>query len=781
MNIALPHAATSRRLRLRVRGVVQGVGFRPYAHGLATKLALNGFVRNDPDGVWIEVEGIAAREFVKSLSESPPPLARIESIEVEDAPSRGESGFSIEASRPGRASTRIGPDAAICAACLDDLFNPASRFYRYPLVNCTHCGPRYSLTRALPYDRAQTSMAPFPMCEDCARDYMDPTNRRFHAEPIACPRCGPRLSHEIGDIAEKLRRGGIVALKGLGGFHLLCDARNEAAVAELRRRKGRDAKPFAVMVADLAGAERLAELRDAERALLSHRTRPIVLALGLGRLVPSVAPRLGQVGLMLAYTPLQALVLDALGDAVLVATSANVGGEPLVADDNDARRRLAGIADLVVTHDRAIVVRSDDSVMRVIDGAPVFLRRSRGFVPEPIELAEDGPCTLAAGADLKNTITLTRGREAFVSQHIGDLDDRETIRFRDETIRHLCSILEILPERVVCDLHPDFVSTRLAEAAGLPLLRVQHHVAHVAAVVAEHRLGPVLGVALDGHGHGADGGAWGGELIVLTRARWQRVGSLAPLLLPGGDRAAREPWRMGLAMLFRNNQLEEAARLFPDTPQASALARRLAAVIPAQAGIQTATRDPPVSAVGRPWIPAFAGMTSWGGQGGAVAGNGPTTTSLGRLFDAAAALAGVCLEQRYEGQAAMEFEALVRTPRAVAGGWRIDDGRLDLAPLLAMRLRGRDAAEAFHGTLIAGLAEWIAEAADARGLKNIALGGGCLMNAVLSEGLCAALRAHGLNPYLPRALPANDGAISFGQAAFAFAGAAFEKEDASCV
>jgi hydrogenase maturation protein HypF len=743
MNIVLPHAETHRRLRLRVRGVVQGVGFRPYAHGLASRLALSGFVRNDPDGVWIEVEGLAAQRFLDCLNDAPPPLARIEAIEVEDAPPRGDSGFSIEESRPGRASTRIGPDAAICEACLDDLFDPASRFHRYPLVNCTHCGPRYSLTRALPYDRARTSMAPFPLCRECARDYADPSNRRFHAEPIACSRCGPSLSHEIADIARVIRGGGVVALKGLGGFHLICDARDESAVAGLRRRKGRDAKPFAVMVADIASAERIAELTTAERELLSHRARPIVLVRSRDALAPSVAPRLSRVGVMLAYTPLHALVLDALDDPVLVATSANVGGEPLVADNDDAHKRLAGIADLIVTHDRAIVTRSDDSVMRVVEGAPAFLRRSRGFVPEPIELPQDGPPTLAAGSDLKNTITLTRGREAFVSQHIGDLDDRETIRFREETIRHLGSILEIRPERVVCDLHPDFVSTRLAEALGLPLLRAQHHVAHVAAVVAEHRLGPALGVALDGHGHGADGGAWGGELIALDRARWERVGSLAPLMLPGGDRAAREPWRMALAMLARNGQLEETARLFPDVANARDLERRLVA--------------------------------------GARA---PLTSSLGRLFDAAAALAGACLDQRYEGQAAMEFEALVRRPRVVENGWRIDDGRLDLAPLMAalvrQRVRGREAAEAFHGTLIAGLSEWIARAAEARGLKHVALGGGCLMNAVLAEGLCAALRARGLDPYLPRALPANDGSISFGQVAFAFAGARFEKDDATC-
>lgn len=738
MSLATPIANPAERLRLRVRGVVQGVGFRPYAHRLAASLSLGGFVRNDPDGVWIEVEGRAARTFCDRLAQAPPPLARIESIEVEPAPPRGEAAFRIEASRPGKATTRIGADAAICEACLDDLFNPASRFHRYPLVNCTHCGPRYSLTRALPYDRVNTSMAPFPMCRECERDYNDPANRRFHAEPVACGRCGPKLSHTISEIARVIEAGGIVALKGLGGFHLICDAGKETAVAELRRRKARDAKPFAVVVADLAGAEAVAELDVAERGLLAHRTRPIVLVKSRGALAPSIAPGLAHLGLMLAYTPLHALVLDALPGAALVATSANVGGEPLVASDDDARRRLAGIADLIVTHAREIVARSDDSVMRIVDGAPAFLRRSRGFVPEPIELPCDGPATLAAGADLKNTFTLTRGREAFVSPHIGDLDDRETVRFRAETIAHLRVILDVKPERVVVDLHPDFLSTRLAAQMGLPIARAQHHVAHVAAVAAEHRLGPVLGVALDGHGHGADGGAWGGELLVVEGACWERVGSLRPLGLPGGDRAAREPWRMGLAMLARIGRLDEAERLFPDVAQAGALGRRLLA----DASI-------------------------------------PTTSSLGRLFDAAAALAGVCAHQRYEGQAAMELEALVGAPLAVSGGWRIADGQLDFAPLfeqlVAGKARGRDFAEGFHGGLIAGLSAWIVDAAAKRGLRDIALGGGCLMNKTLAEGLGERLRDAGLTPWLPRALPANDGGLSFGQAALAFAGLGFEE------
>ena len=746
MTAPRPLASDHKRLRLRVRGAVQGVGFRPHAYGLASRLGLSGFVRNDAEGVLIEIEGAGADQFVHALRLAPPPLARIDSLDLAELPLSGGSGFAIAATAAGPSLTRIGADVAVCDECLAELFDPASRFYRYPLVNCTHCGPRYTLTRALPYDRAQTSMAPFAMCPDCARDYADPSNRRFHAEPIACRECGPKLYAEIADVAACLRSGGIVALKGLGGYHLLCDAHDEAAVARLRRLKAREAKPFAVMVVNSASAARVAEIGEAERALLESRPRPIVLARSRGVLAPSVAPGLAEVGLMLAYTPLHWLVLhalagepdfaawrDAANDLAIVATSANLGGEPLIADDDEARRRLAPIADLIVGHAREIVVRADDSVMRVLDGAPAFIRRARGFVPEPIDLGAEGPSVLAAGADLKNTITLTRGREAFVSQHVGDLDDRDTIRFRDETIAHLKRMLAIEPEIAACDLHPDFQSTRAAEATGLPVARVQHHLAHVAAVAAEHALaGGVLGVALDGQGYGTDGAPWGGELIALDGADWQRVGWLEPLALPGGDVAAREPWRMGVAALARLGRLDAAARLMPGAPQAGRLAARFA-------------------------------------SGAAF----PLTTSLGRVFDAAAALAGVRLVQHYEGQAAMELEALVARPRAGAGLWRIADGRLDLTPLFATlideSLRGREAAELFHGTLIAALDAWIAAAAAALGLARIALGGGCLMNRVLADGLAAALRARGLAVFLPRAAPANDGGVSLGQAAFAHA------------
>ncbi len=737
---AAQHDREPLRLRLRVRGAVQGVGFRPFAYGLATRLDLAGFVRNGPDGVVVEIEGLRAGEFVERLRGAPPPLARIDAIEVEPLAPRGEAGFAIAPSESGLARTRIVPDAAVCEACLDDLFDPASRFHLYPFVTCTHCGPRFTLTRKLPYDRPQTSMAAFAMCEACARDYASPGDRRFHAEPIGCPECGPRLSHSIDAIVAAIRAGQIVALKGVGGFHLMCDAANERAVAELRRRKAREAKPFAVMVANLASLGRIAAPTAAERRLLSQPAVPIVLMASRGALAPSIAPGLTRIGVVLPYAPLHHLIFHAAAgsprgraarraanDLMLVATSANPGGEPLVISDEEAHQKLAGIADLIVTHDRAIVTRADDSVMAVVDGAPCFLRRARGFVPEPIDLGGDGPSVLAVGAHLKATVTVTRGREAFVSQHIGSLDNAATVRFHAETIRHLLDILDVAPEAVACDLHPDFHSTRFAEESGLPVVRVQHHAAHVAAVAAEHAVaGSILGVALDGHGHGDDGAAWGGEIMLVEGAAWRRLGHLSPLALPGGDRAARSPWRMGIAALAALERLDRARELFSGIPAAAELARLL--------------------------------------RNGYVV---PMTTSAGRLFDAAAALLGVRLEQRYEAQAAAELEALVRLPRALAGGYRIAGGVLDLRQLLAALcepgLPPREGAELFHGTLAAGLADWIAGFAEARGDRRVALGGGCMLNRVLTESLCDRLRARGLVPLLARAVPPNDGGLSLGQ------------------
>lgn len=733
--------ATDARLRVRVTGSVQGVGFRPFVHGLAHKFALHGFVRNDACGVLLEVEGARIEEFVEALRRGPPPLARIDDIRLEPIALRRERGFSIEPSRGGKTRTRITADATVCDACLDDLFDPASRFHLYPFVNCTHCGPRYTLTRRLPYDRPQTSMASFAMCEDCERDYHDPADRRFHAQPIACPKCGPKLDRSIADIVATICSGGIVALKGVGGFHLLCDARDERAVAELRRRKGRDAKPFAVMVANVASAARIGAPSADDVALLQSIARPIVVVdKGEDDLAPSVAPGLIRIGVVLPYAPVHHLLFHAAAGSpegaswrsepqefALVATSANPGGEPLITDDAEARAKLAKIADLIVGHDRAIVARADDSVMTMIAVAPAFLRRARGFVPEPIELSDDGPDTLALGAHLKTTVAVTRGREAFVSTHIGSLDDRATIAFYEETIRRMLDILDVRPEIVACDLHPDLVSTRFAEASGLPVFRIQHHAAHIAAIAAEREIeGPTLGAALDGYGYGDDAGAWGGELMLVDKGAWRRLGHLSPLPLPGGDRAAREPWRMGVAALARLGRSADVTARFPHIEMAEQTARLATSRSVAQ------------------------------------------TTSLGRMFDAAAALAGARFAQAYEGQAAMELEALCRSPRLLAGGFSIEDGALDLSPLFAALLEpGLSAAEGselFHGTLVEALAAWIGGTARRLGHERVALGGGCLMNRILARGLSTRLREQGVEPLLAGKLPPNDGGLSLGQA-----------------
>ncbi len=737
--------APAARLFLKVNGAVQGVGMRPFVHRLATECGLTGYVRNGADGVTIEVEGVRVEEFARRLNSEAPPLARIDTVHRENMPVTGDTEFVIRESLGGETMTRIVADAATCDACLAELFNPTSRYFAYPFVNCTHCGPRYTITRRLPYDRRQTSMASFPMCRDCAAAYTDVRDRRFHAEPVACPACGPKLSHSFAEIASAIRAGRIVALKGIGGFHLVCDGRNAEAVSALRTRKAREFKPFALMVANAASVPTVAEASPEELALCSSTARPIVL---MGAkpdvLAPAVSPGLSRVGVMLAYAPVHHLLFAALAgrefagndphasnDFILVATSANPGGEPLVVDDEDATRRLAGIADLIVTHDRAIVVRADDSVAQIIAGAPSFLRRARGYVPEPIALSEDGPATLALGAHLKSTVTLTRGREAFVSQHIGDLDTAETLKFYRETIAHLTDIVGVKPELIASDLHPDYRSSQMADAFGLPVIRVQHHAAHVAAVAAEAGLdGPTLGLALDGHGLGDDGGAWGGELLAVDGAKHRRIGHLALLPLPGGDRAAREPWRMAVGILAALGRGDLAPELFPDRPLAGPVADRVAS-----------GADP------------------------------LSTTSLGRLFDAAAALLGVRSVQDYEGQAAMELEALVDEPIALANGFTLKDGVLSFSPLLAHFVHSRpDActgASLFHGTLIEGLAALARHGATATGLTAIALGGGCLMNRVLAEGLSAALAQSNLTPLLARRLPANDGGLSFGQAVLA--------------
>ena len=733
------------RLRLRVRGQVQGVGFRPHLWRLATRANLSGFAVNDQDGVLMEVQGAGVACFLDDLISSPPPLARIDAVEqLGQCPALAEERRFVicDSIAAGPARTAIGPDIATCPACLAELFDPANRRHLYPFITCTQCGPRFTITRRLPYDRATTSMAPFPLCNACAAEYADPADRRFHAETTCCPACGPRLEMPVAEIATRLLAGKIVALKGLGGFHLLCDARDDNPVRRLRSRKHRDGKPFAVMVPNLATARRFAILHDAAAAILQHRASPVVVLPAQPRhpLAEGVSNGLPTIGLFLPYTPLHWLVIwELLGrpagvdwmseatDLALVATSANRSGEPIVISGTEAREDLAGIADAIADHDRPIVTRADDSVVRVVAGAPAFIRRARGFTPISIRLARDLPPVAALGALLKTTVTVIRGREAFVSQHVGDLDTPAAAAFLETTLHHLLETLDVAPVAVACDLHPDFASTRLAHRLGLPVWPVQHHHAHIAALAAEHGIdGPLLGLALDGFGLGPDGAAWGGELLCIDGEYCERLGHLATLPTPGGDRAAREPWRMAAAALHAMGRAGEIERRFATEPLASSVRNLLS-------------------------------------RGVAC----PPTSSAGRWFDAAAGLLGVSHRQCFEGEAAMRLEALVTETAVLADGWRVTHGVLDLLPLLCRLADGMpraDGAALFHGTLIAALIAWVADAAAARGVRTVALGGGCFLNQVVTEGLVAGLTARGLLPLIARAVPPNDGGLSLGQA-----------------
>jgi hydrogenase maturation protein HypF len=768
MQVLAETVATAERRAIRVRGSVQGVGFRPFVYRLAHELRLSGWVFNDAEGVAIEVQGPAETlaAFEQRLRSDAPPLSRVVSLAASRRPlSDDDADFQILASRRGAVRTSIPPDSAPCAACLAELFDPADRRHRYAFINCTQCGPRYTITHALPYDRAMTSMNRFELCAACRREYTDPLHRRFHAEPNACPQCGPALSlvdaagHAIdGDpvtaTIELLRAGRIVAIKSAGGYQLACDARNAATVAELRRRKHREEKPFAAMAANLPSAQAWVHADAAERSLLQSAERPIVLLPMLDErpdALAGVAPGLQVLGLMLPSTPLHHLLFhEAAGrpagtawlqqaqPLLLVMTSANPGGEPLVVDNSEALLRLRGIADALLMHDRDIVARCDDSVLHWAGGAPQFIRRARGYTPRAIQLPCSGPSVLATGAWLKYTICVTRGDEAFVSPHIGDLDNAASCEALVEMADHLCAVLDVRPQAVAHDLHPDFFSTRFAldfaAARALPAFAVQHHHAHIAAVAAEHgEHGPLLGLALDGVGLGSDGAAWGGELLRVDGAGFERLGYLAPLALPGGDAAAREPWRMAAAALARIGRAAEIEARFASQPAAAAVAAMLA----------NGLRCPP-------------------------------TTSLGRCFDAAAGLLGVREIAAYEGQAPMLLEALagratVVTPTSDLSALVClgDDGVLDPAPLLARLADADDAAEAaalFHHALADGLARWVQQAADRSGLHCVALGGGCFLNALLTALLAPRLEAQGLRVLQARQAPPNDGGIALGQA-----------------
>ena len=761
-------ASAPERRRLRVRGQVQGVGFRPYVYRLASELGLAGRVLNDGAGVEIEVEGTDERldGFVARLRGEAPPLSRIDSVDITQVAARGDRHFEIVASAGGPVATGVTPDAGICPDCLADMFDPASRRWRYAFTNCTHCGPRYTITERLPYDRPNTSMASFVQCPACLEEYEAPADRRFHAQPNACPACGPRLAlwdrqgrpldapDPLAAAVERIRAGEIVAIKGLGGFHLVCDARNAGAVAELRRRKQREEKPFAVMFANLASITAIARVDKAAAALLTTPERPIVLLdkqPGADEALRGVAPGMATLGAMVPHTPLQMLLfheaavrpagtrwVNEAQSLALVMTSANPGGEPLVIDNGEAARRLGSIADALLVHDRAILVRCDDTVARAESkGPPAFIRRGRGYTPASIRLRSDGPPVLAVGGYLKNTVCATRGDEAFLSQHIGSLDNAATCIALEEAVDHLLDVLAIEPAAVAHDLHPDFYSTRFAAGfaarCAVPLIGVQHHHAHIAAVMAEHGVDrPVLGIALDGVGLGDNGGIWGGELLRVDRAQSTRVGHLRELPLPGGDRAAREPWRLGAAVLHLLGRADEIERRFAQP--AAPLVRQML-----QQRLNT-----------------------------------PSTSSMGRWFDAAAALLGVRDVQSFEGQAPMLLEGLASahgSVRPLAAGFRVEpDGVLDLLPLAQALLEARTpghGAALFHSTLVDALAAWAAAAACRLGVGTIALGGGCFLNSILSSGLRARLAADGFDVIEARQAPANDGGLALGQACVA--------------
>ncbi|MFJ9825041.1 carbamoyltransferase HypF [Streptomyces sp. NPDC101160] len=764
------------RNRVVVRGVVQGVGFRPYVYALATGLRLSGHVTNTPDGVVAEIEGDPAdvAAFCARIGPEAPPLARVESVETTGVTVRGGSGFTIVPSRQdGAVRTLVPPDTATCDDCLAELADPADRRHLHPFVTCTHCGPRFTIVTGLPYDRAHTTMAGFPMCPDCAREYADPADRRFHAQPVACPRCGPRLRLVAGpghsaaadpraDPVTAARRmlaaGAILAVKGLGGYHLACDATNPAAVAELRRRKARGTKPFAVMAAALADIEPLVHLGTAERELLTGRVRPVVLLRRRDTPPPSgtlpaaeVAPGSPDLGVMLPYTPVHHLLLGVgapgPGPRLLVMTSGNLSGEPIVTDDADALVKLAGLADAWLTHDRPIHVPCDDSVVRVRDGEPLVLRRSRGYAPLPLTLPVEVVPALAVGGDLKNAFCLGQGRQAWLSAHIGDMDTLATQLALTSAERQLESVTGVRPGLLAVDHHPAYRSTRWAarHAAGRPVVRVQHHHAHIASAMAENGLDgshPVLGVAFDGTGYGLDGAVWGGEFLLADYQGFSRFAHLAYVPLPGGDATVRRPYRMALAHLH--------AAGFPFDPALPCVA----ACPPGELRVLAQQL-----ARGLNCVP---------------------TSSMGRLFDAVASLAGIRHLAGHEAQAAVELEAAaLRAPAAqddARYAFRLTAPRpgrplsADAAPLLAAvadDVRGGTppalVAARFHHA-VARLVHTICAAARSElGVEAVALTGGVFANTVLASACDRALRQDGFTVLRHRLVPPNDGGLALGQ------------------
>ena len=747
------------RRQIEVSGIVQGVGFRPYVYRLATGHHLAGTIRNTPAGVTIEIQGPpeTIEDFVVRLPREAPPLAHITNVAVRDLPCNGDREFRILGSRSGeQVRTLISPDVAICPDCLRELFNSSDRRYRYPFINCTNCGPRFTITHDIPYDRPRTSMSVFPMCPACQAEYNDPLNRRFHAQPNACWECGPRAElwdrrgrridcrDAIAEAAAGLHAGLVVAVKGLGGFHLAVDATVPAAVALLRERKRRVEKPFAIMVPSVATAQEICQLDDGARAALESVQRPIVLLpwKNPSPIADQVAPFNHYLGIFMPYTPMHHLLLAEGAFTALVMTSGNLSEEPIAIDNKEAIARLHGLADYFLVHNRDILLRCDDSVVRISGGKTRQLRRSRGFVPVPVFLKEEQPPVLAVGGELKNTICVTKGKHAFLSQHVGDLENVESYNFFSEAVEHLEKILEIRPATIAYDLHPDYFSTRWAlQQKGMQLVGVQHHHAHIASCMAENHLeGRVLGFALDGTGYGTDGRIWGGEVLIAGYEEFERAAHLEYVPLPGGAAAIREPWRMAVSYLAHH-----FGRDFLDLPVP--FVRQL---------------DPKKTELLLQIIEHHV--------------NSPLTSSCGRLFDAVAALIGIRHQINYEAQAAIELEMAIAPtddntayPLALISEgerWLIGTRPLFEALLadLSRKVPAGIISRRFHNGLVEGFARLADLLRKQSGLNRVCLSGGTFQNVYLSEHLEMRLSAAGFEVFTHSEVPAGDGGLSLGQA-----------------
>jgi hydrogenase maturation protein HypF len=765
--IAAAPSGQAVRHRIRVAGVVQGVGFRPFVHRLASELCLSGHVGNDSDGVFVEVEGspLDVARFQTRLVREAPPLARVFGVETSEIRVRGEPGFRIVESRDqGTATTFVSPDVAVCDECVGELFDPADRRYRYPFINCTNCGPRFTITMRLPYDRPHTTMSGFALCPDCQREYHDPHDRRFHAQPVACSACGPHLWFEdeghatrrTGDAAlvaaqEALAAGRIIAVKGLGGFHLACDATMAAPVEELRRRKHRMEKPFAVMAADLDMAREAAEISPREAELLHSPQRPIVLLYRRDHspVTPLAAPGNPYLGVLLPYTPLHHLLFRSVPGAatavprVLVMTSGNLTDEPICYEDDDARVRLAGIADAWLLHNRPIHVPCDDSVVRVLDDEELPIRRARGYAPLPVRLPVEAVPTLASGGELKNTFCLATGRHAWMSSHIGDMGTVETLAAFERSLRQLAGLYEIDPQRIAADAHPGYHTRRWAEehTGARRLALVQHHHAHVASLMAEHGLPAgeqVIGFAFDGTGYGSDGAIWGGEALIAGYDGFQRAAHLRYVRLPGGDATIRKPYRSALAYL-RAAGIAWTSDLAPVRTASPAELRALVRQL--ERGVFC--------------VPS---------------------SSMGRLFDAVSSLLDLRHTVSYEAQAAMELETVASAEPDIGAGYRfsVEHDQLDASPVLRAivtdRRQGRPVgviAAAFH-VAVANLIADVAERLQAEtGIGQVALSGGVFQNVMLTRLARTELTERGFSVLTHHLVPPNDGGLALGQAVIA--------------